>query len=63
MLHAEYSQKTLYAIGEIDIFTGLGRFRMRVLWREFEWKMPIFCPRSQFLASSSHAAAIFSNRT
>jgi hypothetical protein len=33
---------------------------MRVLWRGFDWKMPIFYPRSQFLASYSHAAAIFS---
>jgi hypothetical protein len=33
---------------------------MRILWRGFDWKMPIFCPRSQFLAGSSHAAAIFS---
>jgi hypothetical protein len=32
---------------------------MRALWRWFDWKMPIFCPRSQFLAGSSHAAAIF----
>jgi hypothetical protein len=38
----------------------LGRFCMRALWRRFDWKMPIFCPRSQFLAGSSHAAAIFS---
>jgi hypothetical protein len=29
---------------------------MRALWRRFEWKMPIFCPKSQFLAGSSHAA-------
>ena len=33
---------------------------MGALWREFELKIPIFCPRSQFLAGSSHAAAIFS---
>jgi hypothetical protein len=38
----------------------LGRFCMRALWRRFGWKMPIFCPKSQFLAGSSHAAAIFS---
>ena len=31
---------------------------MRALWRGFDWKMPIFCPKSQFLAGSSHAAAI-----
>ena len=28
---------------------------MRALWRGSEWKMPIFCPRSQFLAGSSYA--------
>jgi hypothetical protein len=38
----------------------LGRFCMRALWRWFDWKMQIFCPRSQFLAGSSQAAAIFS---
>ena len=38
----------------------LGRFCMRALWGRFDWKMPIFCPKSQFLAGSSHAAAIFS---
>jgi hypothetical protein len=38
----------------------LGRFCMRALWRRFEWKMPIFCPQTQFLAGSLHAAAIFS---
>jgi hypothetical protein len=38
----------------------LGRFWMRALWRRFDWKMPIFCPKSQILAGSSHAAAIFS---
>jgi hypothetical protein len=31
---------------------------MRALWRGFEWKMPIFWSRSQFLAGSSHATAI-----
>ena len=36
----------------------LGRFCMRALWRGFDWKMLIFGPRSQFLAGSSHAAAI-----
>jgi hypothetical protein len=41
----------------------LGRFCMRALWRGFEWKIPIFCPRSQLLAGSSHAVAIFPNRT
>jgi hypothetical protein len=51
------------ALFEKSIFLPvLGRFCMRALWvwRGFEWKMPIFCPRSQFLAGSSHAAAIFS---
>jgi hypothetical protein len=38
----------------------LRRFCMRALWRWFDWKMRIFCPRSQFLAGSSHAAEIFS---
>ena len=38
----------------------LGRFCMRALWRGFDWKMLIFGPWSQFLAGSSHAAAIFS---
>ena len=34
---------------------------MGVLWRGFDWKMPIFLSaRSQFLAGSSHAAANFS---
>ena len=33
---------------------------MRALWRGFDWKMLIFGPRFQFLAGSSHAAAIFS---
>ena len=33
---------------------------MRALWRGFDRKMPIFGPRFQFLAGSSHAAAIFS---
>ena len=36
---------------------------MKALWRGFDKKMLIFVPRSQFLAGSSHAAAIFSNRT
>ena len=39
---------------------------MRVLWRPlegFDWKMLIFCPRSQFLAGSSHAPAIFSEKS
>ena len=49
---------------EISTFLPvLGRFCMRALWRRFDWKMLIFCPKSQFLAGSSHAAAIFSNRT
>ena len=26
---------------------------MRALWRGFDWEMPIFCPRSQFLVGSS----------
>jgi hypothetical protein len=30
---------------------------MRALWRGLERIMPIFCPRSQFLAGSSHAVA------
>jgi hypothetical protein len=33
---------------------------MRAPWRGFDWKMRLFCPRSQFLAGSSHAAGIFS---
>ena len=33
---------------------------MRALWRGFGRKMLTFYPRSQFLAGSSHAAAIFS---
>ena len=52
------------ALFEKSIFLHvLGWFCMRALWRAFDWKMPIFGLRSQFLAGSSHAAAIFSNRT
>ena len=60
MLHAEYFQKKPALFEKLILLPVLGRFYMRALWRVFDWKMPIFCPRSQFLAGSSHAAAIFS---
>ena len=60
MLHAEYFQKNPSLFEKLILLPVLGRFCMRALWRGFDWKMLIFCPKSQFLAGSSHAAAIFS---
>jgi hypothetical protein len=60
MLHAEKYSKNLALFEKLTFLPVLGRFCMRALWRGFDWKMPIFCPRSQFLAGSSHTAAIFS---
>ena len=61
-LHAarEIFSKNLALFEKSTFLPVLGRFCMRALWRGFDWKMPIFCPESQFLAGSSHAAAIFS---
>ena len=52
--------KNLALFEKSTILPVLGRFCMRTLWRGFDRKMPIFCPRSQFFTGSSHAAAIFS---
>ena len=48
------------AFGEVEIFTFCGAVLYEGSMEGFEWKMPIFCPRPQFLAGSSHAPAIFS---
>jgi hypothetical protein len=60
MLHAKIFSKNLALFEKSTFLPVLGRFCMRALWRRFDWKMPIFCPKSQFLVGSSHAAAIFS---
>ena len=61
-LHAarEIFSKNLALFEKLIFSAVLGRFCMRALWRRFDWKMLIFGPQSQFLAGSSHAAAIFS---
>jgi hypothetical protein len=59
MLHAEYLQKTLRFLRNRH-FTCFGAVLYEGSMEEFEWKMPIFCARSQFLAGSSHTAANFS---
>jgi hypothetical protein len=62
MLHANFFKKP-FAIGEIKIFICFGPVLYEGSMEGFERKMLIFGPRSHFLAGSSHAAAIFSNRT
>jgi hypothetical protein len=61
MLHAEYFQKTLHFLQNRQFYLFWGGF-VWGLYGGFDWKMPIFCPRSQFLTGSSHAAAIFSDQ-
>jgi hypothetical protein len=58
MLHAEYFEKNLALSEKSTFLPVLVWFCMRALWRGFGWKMPIFCPRSQFLPDSSNATAI-----
>ena len=58
MLHANLFKKNLALSQKSTFLPVLRRFCMRALRRGFDWKMPIFCPRSPFLAGSSNAAAI-----
>ena len=62
MLRADFFLNNLALFEKPISLPVLGRFCMRVLWRGVEWKMPIFCPRSQFVAGSSYAMAIFSKK-
>ena len=58
-----FLKKKRYAFREIDIlscFVTVFYEGSTAVWRGFGWKMLIFCPRFQFLVSSSHAVAIFS---
>jgi hypothetical protein len=65
MLHPKFFQKTLCdRKNPYLFFTCFGPVLYEGSMEGFDGKMLIFGPRSQFLAAgSSHAAAIFSNRT
>jgi hypothetical protein len=73
MLHAEYFQNFVHAIGEIDIFTFFGpvlyegsrsRGLLLVVWRGLNGKCRYFVRDLNFWpALHTPHAAIFSNRT
>jgi hypothetical protein len=52
--------KNLVRLEKSTFLPVLGRFCTRAPWGGFERKMPIFCPRSQFLAGSSDTPQQFS---
>jgi hypothetical protein len=53
LLHAEIFQKKLALFEKSRLLAVVGRFCMGVLWRGFDWKMPIFGSWSGILAGCS----------